>query len=81
MLATTYKSPHDNLPEPLITIWEPKSYPVLLSFLADGYSCPRKVLRNSEIKMIDVTNHDVLLNVNTEADLLRVNEILEKETR
>src|SRR5690606_684836 len=30
-IATTFASPHDGLPEPLITIWEPESYPVLLS--------------------------------------------------
>jgi molybdopterin-guanine dinucleotide biosynthesis protein A len=40
--ATAFKSPVDGLPEPLIAIWEPKSYPVLLNFLSQGYSCPRK---------------------------------------
>jgi molybdopterin-guanine dinucleotide biosynthesis protein A len=33
-IATAYESSFDGFPEPLITIWEPKSYPVLLSFLA-----------------------------------------------
>ncbi|WP_219921478.1 NTP transferase domain-containing protein [Rufibacter sp. XAAS-G3-1] len=64
-LATTFESPHDGFPEPLITIWEPKSYPVLLSFLAQGYTCPRKVLRNSEIHSLKPLNPDALLNVNT----------------
>ncbi len=41
--ATAFNSPDNEFPEPLITIWEPKSYTVLLAFLAQGYSCPRKV--------------------------------------
>jgi molybdenum cofactor guanylyltransferase len=41
-VATTFESPHDGLPEPLVTIWEPKSYAVLLSFLSQGKQCPRK---------------------------------------
>jgi molybdopterin-guanine dinucleotide biosynthesis protein A len=31
-MATTFYSPHDNLPEPLITIWEPAARELLLSF-------------------------------------------------
>jgi molybdenum cofactor guanylyltransferase len=49
----------------LITIWEPRAYPVLLSFLAQGISCPRKVLINSDIELLDVPNIDALMNVNT----------------
>jgi molybdenum cofactor guanylyltransferase len=66
-IATAFKSPQseDSFPEPLITIWEPRAYPVLLSFLAQGISCPRKVLINSDIELLDVPNIDALMNVNT----------------
>jgi molybdopterin-guanine dinucleotide biosynthesis protein A len=64
-IATTYRSVADGHPEPLITIWEPKSYPVLLSFLSQGYTCPRKVLLNSEIKLLNPERPEVLMNVNT----------------
>jgi len=67
-IATAYKSSINNFPEPLITIWEPKSYPVLLSFLAQGYSCPRKVLINSDTTVIDAADPEVLTNVNTPED-------------
>ncbi|ALJ01141.1 molybdenum cofactor biosynthesis protein MoaC [Rufibacter tibetensis] len=73
-LATTFESPHDGFPEPLITIWEPKSYPVLLSFLAQGYTCPRKVLRNSDIHLLKPLNPDALLNVNTPEELAEVKQ-------
>ncbi|GAA4431005.1 hypothetical protein GCM10023188_18130 [Pontibacter saemangeumensis] len=76
MVATTFESPHDGFPEPLITIWEPKSYPVLLSFLAQGYTCPRKVLRNSDIQLLKPQYPDALRNVNTPEELEKVKQLL-----
>jgi molybdenum cofactor guanylyltransferase len=78
-IATTFESPYDNFPEPLISIWEPKSYPVLLSFLAQGYSCPRKVLINSDTKILQAPNAEALMNVNTPEELARAKEILDKK--
>ncbi|AKD05753.1 molybdenum cofactor biosynthesis protein MoaC [Pontibacter korlensis] len=78
-IATTFESPHDGFPEPLITIWEPKSYPVLLSFLSQGYTCPRKVLRNSDISMIKAFEPEALANVNTPEELERVEQILQEK--
>ncbi|WP_202915938.1 NTP transferase domain-containing protein [Pontibacter pamirensis] len=77
-VATTFESPHDSFPEPLITIWEPKSYPLLLSFLAQGYSCPRKVLRNSDINLLKPINPDALLNVNTPEDSEKVKQMIQE---
>jgi len=62
--ATTIKGKGKEFPEPLITIWEPKSFPLLLNYLAQGYSCPRKVLINSEIEIIEVDD-DLIRNINT----------------
>ena len=68
-LATAFKSEHNDFPEPLITIWEPKSYPVLLAYLAQGYSCPRKVLINSDINLLQAPNPTALSNINTPQDM------------
>src|SRR3954449_10871992 len=68
-VATTFESPYDGLPEPLITIWEPKAYPILLSFLSQGHTCPRKVLRNNDVHIIKAINADALTNVNTPEEL------------
>lgn len=78
-VATTFESPYDGLPEPLITIWEPKSYQVLLSFLGKGFTCPRKVLINSEPTILHTPDPDALMNVNTPADLEKVQENLHLE--
>lgn len=72
-IATTYRSPEssEGFPEPLITIWEPKSYSILLQFLAQGVSCPRKVLINSDTHIIDALEPQTLTNVNTPEDMAK----------
>ncbi|ROH97718.1 NTP transferase domain-containing protein [Chryseobacterium daecheongense] len=77
-VATTYESPFDGFPEPLITIWEPKSYPLLLNFLGSGITCPRKVLINCDTLILKPGNPDSLMNVNTPEDMAKAQEILRK---
>mgnify|MGYP001822975723 FL=1 len=67
-LATCFIDRNDEYPEPLITIWEPRAYPVLLQFLSQGYSCPRKVLLNSNTEIIVNRDKKSLTNVNTPED-------------
>ncbi len=71
-MATTFRSPVNQFPEPLVTIWEPRSYPVLLQFLAQGYSCPRKALINSPIHILEAPQAAALRNVNTPEELEKV---------
>ena len=63
--ATALRSPWNDFPEPLVTIWEPRSYGQLLRFLSLGYSCPRKALINSDIELLDPPVPAELRNVNT----------------
>ncbi len=67
LTATSFKSPEskEGFPEPLIAIWEPRAYPTLLQFLAQGISCPRKVLINSDIELLTPPIETALMNVNT----------------
>jgi molybdopterin-guanine dinucleotide biosynthesis protein A len=78
-IATAFNSPDNEFPEPLITIWEPKSYPVLLAFLAQGYSCPRKVLINSDVNLIQAPDVTALTNVNTPEDLEKVKRTIHQK--
>ncbi len=64
-LATCFIDPKNEFPEPLISIWEPKAYPRMLNFLSKGYSCPRKVLINSDVEVLTERNVQALTNVNT----------------
>jgi molybdenum cofactor guanylyltransferase len=65
-MATACFNPETNFPDPLFTIWEPKVYLTLLSYLSIGYSCPRKVLINSNTEVIHLPRPEVLTNVNTQ---------------
>ncbi|UYZ62437.1 NTP transferase domain-containing protein [Hymenobacter weizhouensis] len=64
-MATAFRSPENEWPEPLITIWEPRSYGTLLRFLSLGYSCPRKALINSDIELLPPPAPEELRNINT----------------
>ncbi|MEO1714425.1 MAG: hypothetical protein AAFU60_13920, partial [Bacteroidota bacterium] len=63
-LATCFHNPSTGFPEPLITIWEPRAYPKLLEFLAQGYSCPRKVLINSDVEEMPLLSMEEIYNAN-----------------
>lgn len=79
-IATTFESPHDGLPEPLITIWEPGAYPYLMSLLEEGLTCPRKALmRNGNVTILKPPYPEALLNANTPEDAEQVKQILQKQ--
>src|SRR5579862_2688616 len=76
-MATTFRSPHDGLPEPLVTIWEPRSYAALLEHAKLGFTCPRKVLiKTADASVLDPPDPDALANVNTPDDLNNVKAII-----
>ena len=76
--ATAFWDRDNKFPEPLITIWEPKAYPVLLKFVKDGYTCPRKVLINSDVEMITAPDASVFANINTTQEYEAVIEAMSK---
>ncbi len=67
--ATAFQSPFDRFPEPLIALWEPKAFPMIMSFIALGHSCPRKVLINTAAHIILASHPEKLENINTPDDL------------
>lgn len=78
-IATTFESPYDGLPEPLITIWEPAAYPYLLALLGEGCKCPRKALIKSDnANILKAPYPDALINTNTPEDAEKVKAILSK---
>lgn len=80
-IATAFNSPVNEFPEPLIAIWEPRAYRVALEFLAQGYSCPRKVLINSEVALIDAQRAETLMNVNRPDESKKVKKILQQKSK
>jgi molybdopterin-guanine dinucleotide biosynthesis protein MobB len=63
--ATAFQSHAGDFPEPLCTIYEPKSYGRILSDLPSGLSCPTSFLRKSRIqKLPQLSSANDLLNIN-----------------
>lgn len=78
-VATCFYDPATELPEPLLTIWEPKAYPLLLQALGQGISCLRKMLINSDAKQLQPIDPVLLRNANTLDDAAEIRKILHKE--
>lgn len=75
-VATAIKGKGKEFVEPLITIYEPKAYPILLQYLAQGYSCPRKTLINSDVEIVEVDD-SFIRNINTPEEF----EAIKKELK
>ncbi len=71
-MATACYNPETAFPDPLFSIWEPRAYPIMLQYLSLGYSCPRKVLINESIELIQLENPLILRNVNTPEERAKV---------
>jgi molybdopterin-guanine dinucleotide biosynthesis protein A len=72
--ATAIKGKGKEFVEPLITIYEPKAYSILLQYLAQGYSCPRKMLINSDVEIVEI-DANFIRNINTPEEF----EVAKKE--
>jgi len=64
-VATAYQNPDNQMPEPLIAIYEPQSNLGLLDSVKNGQNCPRKFLLNSDCHLITPETPDVIANINT----------------
>lgn len=64
-IATTFQSPNDGLPEPLVSIWETDALPLLETALSEGRYSPQKILTKAKVKLLDSRKTSALMNVNT----------------
>ena len=78
--ATVYQSSHEALPEPLCAIYEPKAKFRLNQFFANGIHCPRKILLNSDIRMIPPEEAMSLDNINHPEEYQKAAAVLKRKT-
>jgi molybdopterin-guanine dinucleotide biosynthesis protein A len=78
-LATAFISENDGFPEPLCAVYEPKSVFRLLHFLGLGYHCPRKVLINSDTRLLKQPAAHVMTNVNSPDEFVEARRVLAAE--
>ncbi|MCB0420398.1 MAG: bifunctional molybdenum cofactor guanylyltransferase MobA/molybdopterin-guanine dinucleotide biosynthesis adaptor protein MobB [Bdellovibrionales bacterium] len=76
-IATAYRSQYCDFPEPLFAIYEPKSSQRLFEYMGLGYRCPRKVLINSEVKLIDQPFLSALDNANDPEESQRIQTLIQ----
>jgi molybdopterin-guanine dinucleotide biosynthesis protein A len=75
-MAIVYRSPVDQLPEPLCAIWEPASREPLRVALTAGKFSPRALLQDWHILLLDTDEPAALSNVNTPNDYQQVSASL-----
>jgi len=71
-VATCFKNPENNLPEPLLAIYSPNSVAQLKSYLSQGKSCMRKFLITHDTKLVEASNSTVVTNWNSPNDIQRI---------
>jgi len=79
-LATAFLSTHDNLPEPLCTVWEPAAAAALADYQAGGGQCPRKFLIRNRAKLLEPLDARALDNINTPDEYAAALAALESNT-
>lgn len=64
-IATCYENPEKGWPEPLCTIYSPKAIKEIEEYLSRDKKCPRKLLMESEIELLQIDSSNPLRNINT----------------
>ncbi|HEU5292340.1 MAG TPA: molybdenum cofactor guanylyltransferase [Cyclobacteriaceae bacterium] len=67
--ATCFLNSDGQEPEPLFTIWEAKSKPMLFDFYNSGQVSLKKFLIENDICLVKAPNLSLLTNINTEEEL------------
>jgi molybdenum cofactor guanylyltransferase len=69
VMATAYQSPADNLPEPLIAIWEPQAGRALVEQLKQNKFSLREILLQQDVFLVPASDAVSLINVNCIEDV------------
>ena len=77
-IATTVQGMHKEYIEPLATIYEPASHPILLNNLEKGVLSPLKILKKNTIEILQVQNH-YLNNINTLQEFIQAKKELDSK--
>jgi molybdopterin-guanine dinucleotide biosynthesis protein A len=75
-IATSFLDTHTLMPEPWITILEPRIYPILQDYHKRGRSSLRGVLVDFNSTLIRAKEPDVLLNANTPEEEAQIRKLL-----
>ena len=75
-IATSFLDTHTLMPEPWITILEPKIYPILRDYHLRGRSSLRGILVDFNSALIRAKDPNVLLNANTPEEEAQIRKMI-----
>jgi len=78
-IGTSFLDEHTLMPEPWITILEPRIYPLLQEYHSKGKSSLRGVLVDYNSTVIRAENPDILLNANTPEEAAQIKKMIRKD--
>lgn len=64
-VATCFYNAEEEFPEPLLTLWEPTAYPLLLEFVEKGNLSPRDFLKNHPVQLVSPPDKGIFKNINS----------------
>ena len=76
--ATAFENSEEYFPEPLLTIYEPEIYEKLQKAVEQGMKSPRRILQNLEIELLQISDKQVLININTLSEREKINTFISK---
>lgn len=68
-IATCFLDEDGKKPEPLVTIWEAASYPLMMDFYQNGKISPREFLMTVDCRKLIAPNRQFFKNINTPHEL------------
>ncbi len=80
-IASAFRSSFDGKPEPLCAIWEPHSITTVDASVASGSNCPRSLLSQGAVRLLQLRNPRALDNINTAEEYLAARGALTPGTR
>jgi len=63
-VATCFFNSRENAPEPLLSLWEPAAFPLLLKNVEAGNVSPRSFLHTHDVQYLTAADENIFLNVN-----------------
>ncbi|HNP37036.1 MAG TPA: NTP transferase domain-containing protein [Woeseiaceae bacterium] len=69
-----YRSSVDGMPEPLCALYRAESAPILRRAVNNGSGCPRKIMQQNGVHLLQLPNPAALHNVNTPEDLEAIHQ-------
>ncbi len=65
-VATAFRNPVDYKPDPLLTIWEPRSYPLIKRALKEDRLSPREILIQSGVTLLQSPDKAAIRSIDSE---------------